>query len=476
MQLRLVASCIALGGLPIRAAIANELRAVVVLPGSPVFRLEVSVDPPFAAAPPRSGEINSVAMGMGLRMDMDYAQPRSKPDVMEAVDHHAQPNQSATASAPRTVKLLLGDSLIHDSNVLRLPGNVGPSTAGVTSKSDTIHSAYVGLSIDKAYAQQRVELDVTETVYRYANLTSLNFDAFEYRGAWHWHLTPRWGGTLRSERRIALASFADSQFSQRNQRNLRTTDNYSFSLDGSLFGGWHVLFGVYQYQTKYDQGFLPQNSSRTLGAEAGIKYESAAGRVLSVMQRSIQGEYLNRVPDAANFSDNSFRQNDTELKLDWNLSGKSAIRSRLTWVNVRHEHISARDFSGLTGELGNIWTPTSKLRVEIVAKRDIASWWQTSSSYKIDDSLSITPTWQVSAKTSVRARLERMQSDFRGPVFPPLGAQRRDTVQNAQLGMDWSPLRNVVLDARLQRQWRSSNFSEVAFDASVASINAKLKF
>ena len=384
------------------------------------------------------------------------------------------PIQAATADESRTLEVVLGASVIHDSNVFRLPGFVDPQLAvGVPSKSDTINVASAGLRIDKPYAQQRFQLNVTETAYRYSNFSFLNFDALEYRGAWLWHLTPRWGGTLSAERRKALVSFADTQLFQ---RNLRTADNYRFSLDGSLFGGWHILFGVFQYQQKYDLVFLAQSGNRTRGGEAGIKYESASGSSLSVIQRSIDGDFLNRVVDATNFIDNAFRQDESELSADWKLSGNSVLNGRLTWVDRRHEHFAERDFSGLTGELGYIWTPTGKLRVDIVAKRDINSWWETFSSYRVDDSLSFTPTWQVSAKTSVRMRLERIKSDFRGPVFPPPGPLRSDIVNSAQLAVDWSPLRSLALGASLQRQWRSSNNPGFEFDASIASVNAKLMF
>lgn len=478
LHLPLAASCIVLGAFPLRAVKADAPRAASTPLASLVMRLDASFDPPpVVAVSPRIHAFDTPDFHyIALRLEHDYTQQRVTPDRTAAAGR-VTPIHTAVVEASRTVKVLAGGTLTYDSNVLRLPANVDPLTAvGVSSKSDVISTAYVGLSIDKAYAQQRIEGEVTETAYRYANLAALNYAAFEYRGAWHWRITPRWGGTLQAERRVAAASFADSQFSQRIQRNLRTTDNYRFSLDGALFGGWHALFGAYQNQLKYDQGFAPQNSSRTQGVEAGIKYERASGSAVTVMQRSIQGEYLNRVPDAANVNDNAFRQHDTELKLDWNVSGKSVMRGRLTWIDVRHANFAARDFSGLAGEWGYVWSPTGKVRVDLTAKRDIAPWWQASSSYRIDDSLSLTPTWQAGAKTAVRARWERTQSDFRGPVVPQTDALRRDTVQNVQLGMDWNPLRNLVLDASVQRQWRASNTAGVDFDARIAQFNAKFKF
>jgi exopolysaccharide biosynthesis operon protein EpsL len=361
--------------------------------------------------------------------------------------------------------------------VFRLPGNVSAQSAvGVPFRSDTISVTQVGLSFDRNYAQQRFQLDLTETAYRYANATSLNFEAFEYRGAWHWHLTPRWSGVISSERRVSMASLADTQFSQRTQRNLRTADNLHLTMDGSLTGGWHVVMGAFEYQLKYDQGFAPQNSSRLRGLEAGVKYESRARNALTLVKRAIQGDYLDRIPDEVSFNDSGFRQNDVELRLDWSLSGKSQLRGRLTWIDVKHQHFAVRNFSGLAWEGLYVWVPTGKLRIETLIRRDVSPWWQTYSSYRLDDTFSLSPVWQISAKTALRVRLERIRTDFRGPLPANSQGERGDTLHTAQVGVDWYPLPSLTVDAGLQHQWRSSNFPGVGFNTNMATLNAKLKF
>ena len=93
-------------------------------------------------------------------------------------------------------------------------------------------------------------------------------------------------------------------------------------------GGWHALLGVLQSQTQYAQAILPQNSNRVSGTEARVKYVTTAGSALSLL-RWTQGDYLNRVLDAATASDNAFHRNDTELRLDWNVSGTSAVLGRI---------------------------------------------------------------------------------------------------------------------------------------------------
>src|SRR3990172_11637175 len=176
--------------------------------------------------------------------------------------------QSAAAQEALPLKLavVLGGSVVWDANVFRLPGSVDPLTAvGKPNKDDRINTAYLGLRIDKSFAQQRFQLDVTKTTTRFNSFTFLDFDALDYRGAWLWHLTPRLGGTLSTDHRQTLVPFTDFRGFQRNVSN---TDSRRFSLDGWLAGGWHLLLGVFDSETKYTQAFLAQTSSRSTGAEA----------------------------------------------------------------------------------------------------------------------------------------------------------------------------------------------------------------
>lgn len=497
MRRRLAASCTLLVGWPIQIAIAQESRGSTATPGQPALhlrrdtRLPGNIDVPSLEA--LFAFVARDEAGMALQLDRDVALAQVQALFTDTIGARAQahphPLQGPSASAPvpmpgaaprgspRAVKIVSGASFVYDTNLLRLPGTT-PAAAvpGVSSKSDLISAAHVGLAVDKQYMQQRFQLDMTQTVHRHANTTSLDYEAFEYRGNWDWHVTPRWGGGMSVERRVSAASFADTQVSQRAQRNLRTGDNLRLTVDGAVHGGWHVLMGAYQYQLKYDQGFLPQNSSRLRGAEAGAKYERAPGDALALVYRASRGDYLNRVPDTASFTDNAFRQAELELRLDWTVSGKSTVRARAARTSVTHEHVAVRDFSGMAGELAYTWTPTGKLRIEAAARRDLAPWWQSYSSYRMDNTFSIAPVWQLSAKTALRARFEHVRSDFRGAVPGYRGALRADTLNIAQVGAQWEALQSLTLDAGWQRQRRGSNFPDVDFDTNLIGVNAKLKF
>jgi exopolysaccharide biosynthesis operon protein EpsL len=375
------------------------------------------------------------------------------------------------------INLVLGASLTHDANVFRLPDNA-PPLAGFSTKSDRISVAYAGVRIDKPYAQQRFQLDATNTSTRYDTFSFLNFDTFDYRGAWLWSLTPHVSGTLGTEHKQALVPFSDYRGLE---RNVRTSDSRRFSLDGWIFGGWHLLAGASQSELKNDVQFLAQADSRFTDGEAAVKYVVASDSWLALTRRSSQGDYLNLVADPVNLVDNRYRQEETEIKGAWNLGGKSVLNGRLASLERRHEHFAQRNFSGTAGQLDYTWAPTDKLRLPLSAKRDISSWWESSSitassSYRVTHTISLAPTWQVDAKTAVRLRFDRMRIDYRGPVNADPRPARGDTLRSAQVALDWTPLRSVAFSASLERDSRATNNPGFQFGDTIGSLSVSLMF
>jgi len=146
----------------------------------------------------------------------------------------------------------VGVTVTHDSNLFRSPGSGG-------AISDTIHTGYVGLHINKPYAQQRFQLDVTGTAYRYNKFSDLDFHGLGYRAAWLWHLGPRISGTLAADRSESLVRFEDTTGTN---RNVRVPENRMFNFDGEISTPWHLLFGTGQSE---------QRSERPIEAQPDFK-------------------------------------------------------------------------------------------------------------------------------------------------------------------------------------------------------------
>lgn len=375
--------------------------------------------------------------------------------------------------------LRLNTSVMWDANVFRLPDSApDPQLArGIPGKSDRITTTMVGLNIDKAYAQQRFQLDVSQTATRYAKFALLDQDAFQYDGAWLWSLSPSISGKLSADHAESLIPFTDLTLPV---PNFRVTDTRTFNLDGWMFGGWHVLAGAVNTASKTSQVFLAQPSYNSNSGELGLKYVARSGNSITATTRSTRGTNNNpgQVVDLVNFIDSEFRLRENELKTTWMISGKSTLNGRLSRLDRRNEHLPQRDFSGTTGELGYIWAVDGRLLLDFSASRNILPWTaDTQASYRVDDKLSFTPSLRISERITLRMSAYRLASDFRGPIAPLTGPPRRDTLSSAQLAVDWSPpMRNLRLTGSLQRDRRSSTAAGLDFGDTIAMLSASLIF
>jgi exopolysaccharide biosynthesis operon protein EpsL len=372
----------------------------------------------------------------------------------------------AAAQQDRPIMGVVGTSETWDSNLFRLNDSAGP-------RADRYNATYVGLRVDKPYAQQRLLLDVTETAYHYKNFSNLNFNALQYRGAWQWTFTPRVSGTLSAERSQSLVNYAD--FRSTTQRNLRTSENQQASIDALLFGGWHLVGAAFHQSSRAEITFQVP-SYRATGAEGGIKYFFLSGNSAALNFRSTHGSYIDQPLDPVALLDDGFKRSETELLASWTASGHSSFDGRLAWVDYRSNHFSQRDFSGAAGRLTWRWAPSAKLSFNFGAAQDLYPWQDSSASYRVDRRLSVGPTWQAGPRTAIRLSLEQASSDYRQPLPGFAGPQRHDTTRVALLGWDWRAWRNLSVNASVQRTRRSSSDAAFAFHDTVTTLGASLMF
>lgn len=381
----------------------------------------------------------------------------------------------ARADAGDPLNFFLGTTVRHEANLFRLPSGIDPQlVVGKSTKADQVSVVYVGARVDKSFSQQRFQLDVTSTDYRYQTFSQLNFDAQDYRALWMWRLTQRLGGNLSAERKQVQANFADYRNFSGN--NTRTTENRRFDTDWWLHGSWHLTGGVSQYRQSNSQTFTADDSFRQRAVDAGVRYVAESGSSLTLLGRTTQGKYGERVLSAASLLDTGFTQSDTEVRMNWLLSGHSSISGRVTRLARTHEHFGERDFSGTAGRLDYIWTPTGKLQLKFSAARELTSYQEATNSYYVNNGLTFAPVWQISDKAALRVSLERSQRDYRGGgTALPLVA-RQDRVRSALVSFDWSPIRALSLSAMWQLDHRDSNNPNLGFEANAASIAAQLSF
>jgi len=391
-----------------------------------------------------------------------------------AVISHVNP---AAADEFDTVNLVLSQTITYDNNIFR-SSDATPATAGSSGKADRIQSTSLGFKINKPYAQQRFQIDYAQSQTRFDEFNFLNSEAQNYRAAWLFALTPHLTGTLSADQTQSQSSFA--QFGG-TQRNLRTSNGRTLTIDGWLSGGWHVIGGLVKTVAKSEQTSLSLPSSESQRIEAGVRYDASSTNSIAFTQRSTPTETINLRLDPVNLIETNYRDVQSELRVHWVASGKSSIDGTLARTSRVNDHFAQRDFAATTGELRYGWTPTGKLQVNFTANRAIspyAAFGNTiqNSTYVIDRTYSFGAQYQLDAKLGINLNMIRKQSDYGGPIFVVTGPPRVDSVRSNQLGLNYSPLRSVTLSANISHDRRDSNAATFQFSGTVMSISAQGTF
>jgi len=392
----------------------------------------------------------------------DAAPPEKKEEQLKDEEMELPPKDATLPDRP--LMLRAGGSFSWDSNIFRQPS---PS-------EDRIGRAYIGLLVDKAYAQQRIRLDATKTAYRYQNFKYLDFDALDYTGAWDWQLGPRIGGSIRAARAESLANY--TEFRNTGELNVHTTQNFLASGDAWLFGGWHLTGGLSRVQDRYSVPMPHQGSYRADGWVAGARWVAPSGNWLAFNLRSLDGRYSDRMLDPVALVDDGFRRLETEALMAWRFTGKSSLDARAAWIDYRSNQFSERDFSGIAARLRYLWIATDKIALSVRFEREVEPWADVGASYRIDQRVTLGAAWQPGARTTLSVDATRGESDFREPLPGFAGTLRNDSGRRLQIQAEWRALRKLSLNAAAQRYRQSSSDPAANYRGSQVTAGASLLF
>ena len=380
---------------------------------------------------------------------------------------HAQfvnAGDSSTDNPFKVFTVLVDGSVTSDSNLFRRPE--------AFAQSDTITTGKLGFRFDKPYSQQHFQLEVAKTITKYEKFSYLDFDALNYNGAWQWHLGPRISGKLSASRSESLAPFEDTLGTQ---RNVRITQNQAFDLDGQIGGGWHLLLGTAQNDQKSEQSTVVNRTPdfRSTSANAGVRYQTKAGNAITARWQTTEGEYINNPVGALN---SDYTENLSEIEAAWKISGSSTINARLGWLERDNADAARRSFSGPSSSLNYSWTPAGKLGLTLSAAQKTSPLQGAGASYKEDSTITISPTWRISDKTNAYLTYSYQKSADQASGAPLLAPRREDITQTFTLGVGWSAMRKLSINASVQQLQRTSNVVFADYDATIARISAALTF
>ena len=405
----------------------------------------------------------------------------------------AVPGFAVAAQPEDALNFSVGAGYRFEDNLFRLDDDTPVPVAGKSRRSELISTYNVGIKIDKQYSLQRFQLDLMAIKNDYHTYDYLDFTAKNYRAAWLWSLTPNLTGTILLTREQVQNNFADFLTTSNTViqgQSLQTNEVRSFTADWLVGGGVHLLGGLSEIRSRNDSDFTAVGDYVQRGGEVGVKYVSRADNYISLVQRQSTGDYEGRELNAFSQFDTGFDQRETEVQLNYRLTGKSLIDARLGYVDREHDNFATRDYDGMVGQLAHIWAPTGKLRVTTSLSRSLTSFQQFFNSYYVADTFAISPVWDLTAKTKIRARYSYSERDYRGALRPGEGGGggaysgplRDDKVHGLTLSAEWQATRAFLVTGTLQHETRDSNFdggggfNSLDYDANSIGISGQLLF
>jgi exopolysaccharide biosynthesis operon protein EpsL len=392
--------------------------------------------------------------------------------ALTGISANALAQSATTSSGPLT--LLASYTIETDSNLFRQSSdNPAPLPQGRTSGAEQIGVASLGLNFKTVQGLQQFDANVGLADTKYQNFDYLNYTATNYDAAWRWSVTPQWTGNLTTSRKETLNSFADvTNLTQRNIRlNTATTLDTLYQIEGP----WYVLAGLTLNKETNDQaltGFSDYSSNTTDG---GVQYRFASGSTIALSERFTSGTYLNRAVPNASLLDDSYRQQDTDLRLHWVL-GASAADFFVTAVNRTHPNYGSRDFSGTDAGASINWALSGKSALSAGYQHTVSAWETADTNYQEADTVTLGPVWQIEARTALRLQGRWSAVSYKGTPSAIPESTRKDNTQDMTLSLVWQPTPQWNLVGAIQKASRSSNAALQDYTDNIVSISAQFVF
>lgn len=362
-----------------------------------------------------------------------------------------------------------GYTLQTDSNLFRQS-----STSVVGARSERVGISTLGLGFNTTQSLQKFEVNLNLVDYSYKDFDYLSFTARNYDAAWRWSITPRWTGSLTSDRKETLNSFTD--YGNITQRNQRLDTNLRLDTSLELSGPWRLVGGAARTKQENQQVVLGDGDYRLTSGNAGVRYVHGSGSTMTYLARATNGNYFNRVIPNTGAFDESFHQLDHDLRLRWMLSGNSSVDANLGYLSRSHNTYAQRDYSGFVTGAGVNWALSGKTSISATYAHELGAYATTYSNYAVTDRIALGTQWQMSPKAALRLNHAWSRVEYLGAPTPAPTAQRSDTTRDTSLSVVWSPTQQIMLNAGLQSLGRGSNQANLDYDARLATLTAQFTY
>lgn len=373
------------------------------------------------------------------------------------------------------IQLRVGAGLRYDSNVFRTPSGIQATAPdGSTARSDSITTYNAGATVVLPVSRQQFLFSADLNRARYNRFSNLDFDGQDLRGLWRWELGPWLNGDLGASRSKYLANFATSLGTQ---RNIRTSDQTFFNLNYPFHPNWRVNFGATQATLTNSDPANRVSDNDTSTRNYGLQYTSGANNYVGIQGTTLDTRFKNPLTVGGQVFDNNYDQNSVSAVVGYSPSGITRFQGSVGRTRREPAQAGQRDITGTTGNLLFNWRPTGKTALTIDYSREFGPAVDVVTASSMARTLTIAPSWNVTAKITLLGTLRRQQRDYTDATGLVTGGNaRRDTINAYGLVAVYNPIDRVYVNVSAQREERSSNIANQDYTVNVMGATVQYAF
>ena len=359
----------------------------------------------------------------------------------------------AYAQIHESVNLRAGVSVLNNNNFFRTSS---------AAASERVTSQSMGVNVAIPYSLQRFELDASLVGNQHQTNRTFDYTAQNYNAAWRWSLTPRFQGSLTSARSETLNAPTDSV--DPNQRNRSTSQSSGLSAAYQLGGPWQLTGGVSTTSTINERAVVGQSDNRSSGVNAGVRYVPSTGNSIDYSLQESRGS-----------STNDYKNTGHAVSTVWVVSGNTTVNARLLHSQQKFSITPQYDYSGVSGAFSLLWRMTGKTTLTASWQRDLAGYQTAGTTHTKTDAITLSPTWQISPKSSVRLQYRNATRDDQGnPTGAP--SNRQDSIKDLSATYSWLPRPSATLAATISDTSNSSGLAAANYNVQQLTLSAQFAF
>jgi len=363
---------------------------------------------------------------------------------------------------------------------------------GLPKTSDTYSTTSLLAGIDQPFGRQRFFADAAARLNRYQDSSQLNNTGYGLAVGLDWETIQNLSGRVSYSLNENLARFGADEGPALTTKNMERSQEF---LARAQYGRVSLLSieGIFTHrQLDFSAPQFAFQEYKQDAVSLGLLYRPSGLLTLGAAARHTKGEYPFAVETAPGvFQTDDFSRNDIDLTAVWVPTGLSTVRARLSYTKVSHDAVASRDISAGTGAVSWEYKPTGKLAFTTELIRDTGaeasfnrlnpgSVNSIGNNSKVSTSLSVRGLWEATAKIQVEANARYVERDLVDTFALPSGAASTeagsDKFAEAKLGVNYAPIRSVLLGCALGYEKRgSSSAVSYAYTASVVSCSGQFK-